>query len=76
MSGRQGRGMGLEGRGLWMRSEGGLEEGGKLEGLAVRGIRRGAGRMLGMEIQEAAGEEGGNARGWEPTGLGSGRGGA
>lgn len=28
-------------------------------GLVVRGIRRGAGRMLGMEIQAPVGEEGG-----------------
>lgn len=45
-------------------------------GLVVRGIRRGAGRMLGMEIQSPAGEEGGKPEGWEPTGVGSGRGGA
>lgn len=50
-------------------------------GLAVRGIRRGAGRMLGMEIQEAAGEERGNGRWvgthgsgvWEGRGVRSGR---
>ena len=35
-------------------------------GLVVRGIRRGAGRMLGMEIQAPAGEEGG-----KPEGVGT-----
>lgn len=48
------------------RRRGGLKEGGKLMGLVVRGIRRGAGRMLGMEIQAPAGEEGG-----KPEGVGT-----
>lgn len=42
-------------------------------GPVVRGIRRGAGRMLGMEIQALAGEEGGKPeRGGNPRvwGLG------
>lgn len=42
----------------------------------MRGIRRGAGRMLGMESQAPAGVEGGKLEGWEPTGPGSRRGGA
>lgn len=45
-------------------------------GPVVRGIRRGAGRMLGMEIQAPAGEEGGKPEGVGTPGLGSGRGGA
>ncbi|XP_054980368.1 collagen alpha-2(I) chain-like [Sorex araneus] len=84
--GRQGRGMqtpetgAADGVGGGRR--GGLGEGGKLMGLAVRGIRRGAGRMLGMEIRAPAGEEGGKqkgvgthgAGGWEGRSVRSGRG--
>lgn len=50
-------------------------------GLVVQGIRRGKGRMLGMEIQAPAGEEGGKPEGvgthgyrvWEGRGVRSGR---
>lgn len=50
---------GLRGQGPGMGS--GRRSVGRWEanGLVVRGIRRGAGRMLGMEIQAPAGEEGG-----------------
>lgn len=79
--GGRGGELGLKGQGRGCGRREGLEEGGELMGLAVRGIRRGAGRMLGMEIQEAAGEERGNGRWvgthgsgvWEGRGVRSGR---
>lgn len=58
--GREGRGMGTQGdRGRGWGSEKGSVGRWEANGLVVRGIRRGAGRMLGMEIQAPAGEEGG-----------------
>ena len=66
MRGRRGE-WGLKGQGPRIGGRrGSLKEGGKLMGLVVRGIRRGAGRMLGMEIQAPAGEEGG-----KPEGVGT-----
>lgn len=71
-TGGWGRGTGTGKAGAGMRTqwaeaadavgEGGLE-GRRLVGLSVRGIRRSTGRMLGMEILEAVGEERGGGRG-------------
>lgn len=62
-AGKAGAGM----RTQWAEAAGAVGKGGlegrRLVGLSVRGIRRSTGRMLGMEILEAVGEEGGDGRG-------------
>lgn len=69
-TGGWGRGTGKAGAGMrtqWTEAadavgEGGLEDR-RLVGLSVPGIRRSTGRMLGMEILEAVGEERGGREG-------------
>lgn len=67
---RRSSGEGKAGAGMrtqWTEAADAVGKGGlgvmRLVGLSVRGIRRSTGRMLGMEILEAVGEERGNGRG-------------